>query len=108
MLRNGVRSLGGFVLLSCVAVGSSPLPVAPPTGDLRSLVDLRSLIDEMQADRGALGRFFPLEGSSARSERLGRWATDGLARLAALDFAGLDPESRIDWLCLRDQLEGER
>jgi uncharacterized protein DUF885 len=101
MLRNGVRSLGGFVLLSCVAVGSSPLPAAPQTGDLRSLVV------EVQADRGALGRFFPLEGSSAREERLGRWATDGLARLAALDFAALDPESKVDWLCLRDQFEGE-
>ncbi|HEX6885806.1 MAG TPA: DUF885 family protein [Planctomycetota bacterium] len=96
--------LATLLVLSCVAAGVGGPGGTPPT----ARADLRDLVAEYQEDRGALGRFYPLEGSPARVARLTQLSVDWLARLAALDFAALDPESQIDWLALRSRVEGHR
>ena len=56
----------GFLLAGCVA--------ASPGAAVRASADgggeLRAVIDQVQSDRGALGRFFDVEGSTARIARL--------------------------------------
>ena len=99
----GVRAWIGSVLLSCVSAG--PQGGAPAAHAGRG--DLRPLVAELQADRGALGRFYDGEGSPARIARLRRWAADWRARLDAVDFEALDLDARIDWLLLRSELDGE-
>jgi uncharacterized protein (DUF885 family) len=100
-MKDGSRASLGFVLLSCVAAGARG-GAAPTTG-----ADLRERIEQVQADRGALGRFYGLEGSSERIARLRRWCADWRAALSELDFEALDQDGRIDWLCLRTEIEGE-
>lgn len=102
MWKNGVRGLVGCACLSCIALGSG--------GGTRasSGSDLRELVDQTQADLGALGRFYSIEGSPTRIGRLSSWAEEGLERLQAVDFEALDAEGRIDWLLLRTQLEEQR
>jgi len=103
-MKHGLFATLGALVLSCVAAGVGGQGAAPQP----ARADLRDLVAEYQEDRGALGRFYPLEGSPARVARLTQLCTDWLARLAALDFAALDAESRIDWLALRARVEGHR
>jgi hypothetical protein len=100
-MRIGLRTALGFTLLSCVAAGTSAR-AAPGSGG-----DLREVIERYQADRGALGRFYTIEGSPERIARLRRACADWRATLDQLDFEALDQDGRIDWLCLRTEIEGE-
>jgi uncharacterized protein (DUF885 family) len=100
-----LRGFLGLILWSCVA----------PGGDVRALPSvaaggssMRELVEECQADRGALGRFYDIEGSPARVARMQTLDQDWLARLAQVDFDALDQEGKIDWLCLKEELEGDR
>src|SRR5262245_4504534 len=101
--RFGARGWIGFALLSCASAGSQEraLEVGGGAGDLRQLVA------EFQADRGALGRFYEGEGSPVRLTRLRAWVADWRARLDAADFDALDQDGRIDWLLLGTELDGE-
>jgi uncharacterized protein (DUF885 family) len=69
---------------------------------------MRERIERHEADRGALARLFPFDGSPARDARLSEFDAQALAGLEALDFEALDPEARIDWLLLKNQVERER
>ena len=100
-MKNGLRASLGFVLLSCVAAGAGG--GATPSGG----GDLRERIERYQADGGALGRFYGLEGSPARVERLRKSCADWRAELDALDFDALDQDGRIDWLLLRAEIGGD-
>ena len=97
------RALVGGVLLSCVAAAPGGVAPAPPPG----AGGMRELIEECQADRGALGRFYSVDVSPARVGRLRTAARDWLARLDALDFEAFDEDGRIDWLLLHHDLEGD-
>ena len=68
----------GFLLAGCVA--------ASPGAAVRASADgggeLRAVIDQVQSDRGALGRFFDVEGSTARIARLRLNAEEARARVS--------------------------
>ncbi len=68
---------------------------------------MRERIERYDADRGALERGFPYDGSPARDERLAAFDQETRRALAALDFGALDPEAQIDWILLEYQLERE-
>jgi len=69
---------------------------------------MRARIERYRADRGALERGFPFEGSPARDLRLSAFEQETRSALDALDFGELDPEARIDWILLANQIERER
>ena len=100
-MKNGLRASLGFVLLSCVAAGASG--GASPGAS----VDLRETIERFQADRGALGRYYGIEGSPVRIARLRDACADWRAELERVDFDSLDQDGRIDWLLVRSEIEGE-
>ena len=100
-MKNGFRASLGFVLLSCVAAGAGG-GVKVSAG-----LDLRDLIGQYQEDRGALGRFYELEGSPARVARLRKLSEEWLARLAQVDFDALDLDGRIDYVLLRARSQGQ-
>ncbi len=93
----------GAALLSCAASGVSGGAVVARAG---ARPDLQELVKRFQADRGALERFYDGVGSPARLARLRRSAEDWRATLAQVDFEALDQDGRIDWLLLRNELEG--
>lgn len=102
------RGPAALFLVSCVAVSCLAAgPVAAVRVGDEGAGELRPVIDQVLADRGALGRFYDVEGSPARLARLRRNAEEGLARLAALDFEALDRDGRIDWILLAADLRGE-
>ena len=104
-IRSTLRAAAGAALLSCAAA-----PFAAPRGERRAsdaVTDLRELVEQWSADRGALGRFFDGEGSPARVARLRKLADDWRARIDALDFEALDAEGRVDWVLLRTEIESQ-
>ncbi len=100
-MKDGLRASLGFVLLSCVTAGTAGEGAVSAGGDLREQ------IERHQADRGALERFFRLEGSPARVARLRQSCAEWHATLDQLDFDALDQDGRIDWLLLRSEIAGE-
>jgi len=99
-MKKGLGASLGFVLLSCATLGAGAGVRASGGGDLREL------IGQYQEDRGALGRFYDIDGSPARVARLRQLCADWQARLAQLDFEALDLDGRIDYVLLRSRLEG--
>ena len=100
--RIGVRGMTGFALLSCATAAVTRQAPAPGTG---ARGDLREIVAQFQAERGALRRFHDGPGSAARIARLRRSAEEWRAVLARTDFEVLDQDGRIDWLLLRTELE---
>ena len=103
MKRIEWRGLVVFLFVACVTTS----PGAAVRVGAEGAGELRPLIDQVLSDRGALGRFFDVEGSAARLARLRANAEAGLAQLDTLDFAALDQDGKIDWILLRADLRGE-
>lgn len=59
------------------------------------------------ADAAALGRSVPVEGSEGARVRMAMFLTAELHDLRRVDFAALDQAGRVDWLLLKNHLEGE-
>jgi len=103
MKRIEWRGLVGLLLVACVTASPG---AAVRVGD-EGAGALRPLIEQVLADRGALGRFFDVEGSAARVARLRANAQEAHERLTGVDFATLDQDGKIDWILLRADLDGE-
>jgi uncharacterized protein (DUF885 family) len=100
--RAALLSLLCTLLCSCASAAPQQ---APPAAEHSGM---RERIERYEADRGALARGFPFEGSPARDARLAAFDETARAELQALDFGALDPEARIDWILLSNHLERER
>ncbi len=68
---------------------------------------MRRVIERYQADRGSLLRFYTVESSTVRRERLIRFYGGWLETLRQIDFDSLRQEEQIDYLLFRNQLEHE-
>lgn len=68
---------------------------------------MRELVERFTADYAALRRSVAVEGSEGGRRRLGQFLTEGLHALRRVDFGGLDQAGRVDWLLLKNHLEGE-
>ncbi|MFQ5654063.1 MAG: DUF885 domain-containing protein [Planctomycetota bacterium] len=75
---------------------------ATPPGE-----EMANLLRRYQTDRSDLQRFYNIRLSGQRSERLQRFSREWLDRLQGIAFDNLDADSRIDYLLLRNHLEGE-
>lgn len=68
---------------------------------------MADFIREYQADQNSVSRFYDLDWSETRLERLERHYKDWQQKLKALDFDALDQQGRIDYLLLHNKLNSE-
>jgi len=99
-------ALASFFLISVYGFQNSP-PAPLPELDT-SASELRPLIERYVADRGNLLRFYNVEASPARRERIRRFIADWRDRLSSLNFEGLRREGQVDYVLFRNHLEHER
>ncbi len=71
----------------------------------RSESSLRVAVQRYTQDVAGLQRRFPVDYSPARTARLRKLAEGWRERLAALDFASLNAEGRIDYIALRNRID---
>jgi len=79
---------------------------APPEMDSNASA-LRPALERYAADEAVLERKYPLILGPERRERLRAFYTEWTARIEEIPFAGLNAESRIDWVLFRNQLNKE-
>ena len=88
-------------LPACAATSASASETA------RFAVDMRDHVPRFEADRGAVGRIWRVEGSSARRERMRACMREWIAELAKVDFEALDQGGKVDWILLKREAEHE-
>jgi uncharacterized protein (DUF885 family) len=68
---------------------------------------MRGLIERYTTDRGSLNRFYAVEISPTRRNRLKQFYTRSLAGLTSVDFDKLAHDDRVDYLLFKNHLEHE-
>jgi uncharacterized protein (DUF885 family) len=71
----------------------------------KSAGEMQPLLESFAADRRDLQRFYNIEQSSERRERLERFYIDWLGRLPQLDFDAMKQDDKIDYIVFRHALE---
>ncbi len=69
--------------------------------------EMRGFIERYATDRAGLQRFYSIEISPVRLERLKRLYTEWRRRLEEVDFNAMGLYGRIDWLLMRNHLDRE-
>jgi uncharacterized protein (DUF885 family) len=69
--------------------------------------DITVLLSHYEADKGSLMRFYRIENSPERTERLKTFNTDYLQQLNAFSFDKLTVEERVDYVLFRKKLQEE-
>jgi uncharacterized protein (DUF885 family) len=67
--------------------------------------DIVTLLSHYDADKGSLMRFYRIENSPERRERLKTFNTGYLQRLDAVDFNSLSAGERVDYVLFRQKLQ---
>lgn len=94
------------VVIVCAAglsVGAAAVGQVAPAA-----VSTPDLLRRYAADREVIVRFYAMDWSESRFDRLDQFYAEWQERQRGVDLAGLDRASRIDMLLLRDHLAGER
>ena len=84
-----------LLLSTSVIVLAQP---APLSSLYKQTSDVHHLMANYAADRGSLIRFYVIENSPERRQRLERLSTDYLQQLKKLDFDKLPVDSQVDYL----------
>jgi len=100
----GVGQLKLRAVLMAVALLQSPFVFASETN---APVVMAEFIREYQADQADVSRFYDLQWSEERFDRLERLYSEWQEKAKALDFEALDQQGRIDYLLLRNKLTSE-
>ncbi len=95
-----------FVIIVGSLIAVLPAPAQTTDLDARSS-DVRPLIERYVDDRGSLLRFYNVDGSPTRRERLKLFYTEWKERLGRLDFAALGLDGQVDHVLFRNHLERE-
>jgi uncharacterized protein (DUF885 family) len=66
---------------------------------------MTDLLIHYEADKGSLNRFYTIDNSPERRERLKTFDKDYLQQLAAVNFDGLPTGARVDYVLLRRDLQ---
>jgi len=74
----------------------------------QTTTSMESFVRQYTADENGVSRFYDLQWSDSRFDRLGRVYDDWWQRLYSLNFDGLDQQGRIDYLLLRNKLTEEQ
>ncbi|MGE0129534.1 MAG: DUF885 family protein [Blastocatellales bacterium] len=101
-------------LALCFAFDSRTRAVQPQSKDdlnLKALVSpesrLRGLIERYVADRGSLARFYTVESSPLRREKMQGLYKTWLAALGKMSFDTLRHDEQVDYLLFKNHLEHE-
>lgn len=94
-----------FLLVGPEVFGATQLPSV--STDEPSLSTMRGLIEHYSTDSAALRRYYSIDVSTTRVERLRRFYEEELRKLDAADFKALDQDGRIDFLLFQNQLRFE-
>src|SRR5262249_15464441 len=70
--------------------------------------ELRDLVERFTQDRSAIQRFYTIQGSTTRRERLRTFYDAWLAKLPTVRFDALSLEGKVDYVLLRNRIEYER
>ncbi|SEW37496.1 Uncharacterized conserved protein, DUF885 familyt [Chitinophaga sp. YR573] len=70
-----------------------------------SAQQMTDLLIHYEADKGSLNRFYTIDVSPERRERLKTFNKDYLQQLSAVNFEGLDAGARVDYVLLRRDLQ---
>lgn len=98
--------LAGCYLFSAIsAVSAQPAPQNPL---YQQTSEVHHLITQYTADRGSLTRFYTVENSPERRERLQRHLSDYQKELQKLDFDRLPVDSQIDYVLFARNLDAEQ
>ncbi|MCC7153899.1 MAG: DUF885 family protein [Bryobacterales bacterium] len=89
-----MRPLFCVLCWAAVAAAQSPATSEP-----------REWIEQYTADRGSLGRFYSIENSPNREERLHQLNRDWLSRLESAGFEKLSDPGKIDYLLFANHLQ---
>ncbi|MFC5412051.1 DUF885 family protein [Larkinella bovis] len=82
--------------------------LAQPTPDLyHQTSDVHHLLTQYEADWGSLSRFYTIENSPERRERLKTFFSDYVRQLQQLDFDRMSTDSRVDYLLFQRNLKNE-
>lgn len=115
-----MRSLTAALLATVLAGGNLSLLGAQATRGARggpataamdeldtSRSEMRALIERYIQDRGSLLRVYPLRLSPARAERMKRFHSEWRDKLAALNFASMSNDGRVDYVLFKNHLDYE-
>lgn len=69
--------------------------------------DVQPLMQQYEADRGSLTRFYTIANSPERRNRFIEFNKDYLKQLEELNFEKMKPDSRVDYILLKRQINNE-
>jgi hypothetical protein len=99
-----LQALPSFILLAgCIGHASAATPPAPQ-GERR----MPAVVEQYTADRMGLTRTYSLAISPTRMKRFEAFYGSELATLAAMDFATLNQDDRVDYLLLKNRITAEQ
>jgi uncharacterized protein (DUF885 family) len=94
-----------FIILFFHGVTSHAQTIPPSLAD--QVTELAPLIIRFDADEGSLTRFYTIQNSPERRERLRTFYKEYLAQLEQLPFESLGTSGKADYLLFRRDLENE-
>jgi uncharacterized protein (DUF885 family) len=107
----GLRSVAwgaviGLAIAGRVCAAEAGDRASTPPGD-PTLSPMRQAIERYDTDLGALQRFYGIDISDNRYERLKAFQGQAMHDLETVNFDGLDQGGRIDYLLLRNRIRAE-
>lgn len=95
-----------FLLSTLLGTTASGFAQPAPVQELyRQTSDVHHLMTQYAADRGSLTRFYTIENSPERRERLRRHTEETLGALQKLNFDRMPVDSQVDYVLLKRNLE---
>jgi uncharacterized protein (DUF885 family) len=95
-----------FALLLCM-VCCSLVGTAQTNSLYQQTSEVNNLMVHYDADRGSLSRFYALESSPDRRQRLQQLQTDYLTQLQQLKYESLPTGSKVDYLLFKRNMEAQ-
>ena len=86
---------------------ANPSAYVPELPLVASASELQDLVERYVQDRQALQRFYNVQGSDARRERMRAFNRAWLVALPNVKFASLSRQGQVDYVLLRNEIENE-
>ena len=102
------RSALSVIILTATLLAD--VQAAPPAGTSEfgdSPSEMRAYIERYAADRGLLSRYYSIELSPARHERMKKFYSEWLDRLAGLNFDAMTQDGKVDYVLFCNHLQHE-
>jgi len=86
------------VLVCCIILFMAPVVV-------NAQDQLPTLIQHFQADKGSLERFYVIDASPERRDRMIQFNKSYLQKITSLPFTALSQSDKVDWILFKNQLQ---